>query len=58
MFDWALGFFLVAAIAAMFGFGVIASAFAGLAKILFVVFVVLFLVSLAWGIGCNRQSRL
>jgi uncharacterized membrane protein YtjA (UPF0391 family) len=43
---WALGFFVVAAVAASFGFSGGALAAAGLAKILFFVFFALSLVSL------------
>ena len=43
---WALGFFVVALIAAIFGFTGIAVAAAGIAKTLFFVFLVLFLFSL------------
>ena len=46
MLKWALIFFVVAIIAAVFGFGGIASASAGIAQILFFVFIVLFLVAL------------
>ena len=46
MFGWAVGFFVAAIIAAMFGFGVVASTFAGIAMILFWVFVGLLAVSL------------
>lgn len=46
MLGWAIGFLLVALLAAVFGFGGIASASAGIAKILFFVFLVLFLVSI------------
>lgn len=46
MLSWALIFFVVAIIAAIFGFGGIAVAAAGIAKILFFVFIVLFAVSL------------
>jgi uncharacterized membrane protein YtjA (UPF0391 family) len=46
MLNWALMFFLVALLAAVFGFTGIAIAAAGLAKILFFVFLVLFVVSL------------
>jgi uncharacterized membrane protein YtjA (UPF0391 family) len=41
----------VALIAALLGFGGIASASAGIAKVLFVIFLVLFLVSLFFGYG-------
>jgi uncharacterized membrane protein YtjA (UPF0391 family) len=46
MLYWAVTFFVVALIAAIMGFGGIAIAAAGIAKILFFVFLVLFLVSL------------
>jgi len=46
MLRWALGFFIVALIAAVLGFSGIALAAAGIAKILFYVFLVLFLASL------------
>jgi len=46
MLGWALVFFIVALVAAVFGFGGIAVAAAGIAKFLFFVFVVLFLASL------------
>lgn len=46
MLNWALMFFLVALLAAVFGFTGIALAAAGVAKILFFLFLVLFLVSL------------
>jgi uncharacterized membrane protein YtjA (UPF0391 family) len=46
MLRWAIGFFVVALLAGLLGFTGTAIAFAGVAKILFYVFVVLFLVSL------------
>lgn len=46
MLRWALGFFIVALLAAVLGFSGIAVAAAGIAKILFFIFLVLFLVSL------------
>ena len=42
MLGWALTFFVLAIIAAAFGFGGIASAFASVAQILFFVFLVVF----------------
>ena len=53
--SWALIFFVVAIIAAVFGFGGIASASAGIAQILFFIFLVLFAVSLI--IGLARGGR-
>jgi len=46
MLYWALTFFVVALIAAILGFGGVAIAAASIAKILFFVFLVLFLFSL------------
>jgi uncharacterized membrane protein YtjA (UPF0391 family) len=46
MLRWALGFFIVALIAAVLGFTGIAVAAGGIAKILFFVFLVLFLFSI------------
>ena len=46
MLYWALMFFIVALIAGLLGFGAIAFAAAEVARILFFVFLVLFLVSL------------
>jgi uncharacterized membrane protein YtjA (UPF0391 family) len=50
MLRWALLFFVVALVAAVFGFWGIAVAATGLAKLLFVVFVILFLVSFVGGL--------
>ena len=46
MLNWALTFLVIALIAAVFGFGGIAVASAGLAKLCFFIFLVLFVVSL------------
>jgi len=51
MLRWALVFFVVALIAAVFGFWGIAAAATGVAKLLFFVFLVLFLVSLVAGLA-------
>jgi uncharacterized membrane protein YtjA (UPF0391 family) len=42
MLGWALTFLVIAVIAALFGFGSIAGASAGIAQILFFIFIVLF----------------
>jgi uncharacterized membrane protein YtjA (UPF0391 family) len=49
MLSWALTFFVVAIIAAVLGFTSIAGAAAGIAKILFFIFLVLTLVALIGG---------
>jgi len=46
MLNWSLTFFVVAIIAAVFGFGGIAASATSVAKILFVLFLVLFVLSL------------
>tara|TARA_Y100001968_G_scaffold147846_1_gene135257 strand:+ start:944 stop:1216 length:273 start_codon:yes stop_codon:yes gene_type:complete len=46
MLGWAITFFIVAIVAALFGFGGIASGAAGIAKILFFIFLVLFVIAL------------
>ena len=50
MLRWAVAFFIIAIVAAIFGFGGIAVAAAGIAKILFFIFLVLFLVALLGGL--------
>jgi uncharacterized membrane protein YtjA (UPF0391 family) len=50
MLRWAAAFFIVAIVAAIFGFGDIAAAATGVAKILFYVFLILFLISLVSGL--------
>jgi uncharacterized membrane protein YtjA (UPF0391 family) len=59
MIGWAITFFLLAIIAGMFGFGGLAGTFASIAQLLTVVFVVLFLASLVYGVvtGRNTPSR-
>ena len=49
MLSWALTFLVVALIAAVLGFGIIAGTAASIAKILFFVFLVLFVVSFLRG---------
>ena len=48
MLGWAIGFFIAALVAALFGFGGIASAFSGIAVLLFWVFLALFALSLVF----------
>ncbi|GAA0494674.1 DUF1328 domain-containing protein [Pigmentiphaga sp. GD03639] len=49
MLRWAAIFFVIALIAALFGFGGIASGAAEIAKILFYIFVIVFVVTLLLG---------
>ena len=55
MLSWALTFLVIAIIAAIFGFGGIASTASGIAQILFVIFLGLFLVSLIVGLIRGRS---
>lgn len=50
LLGWALIFLVVAGVAAVFGFGGVASAAAGVAKLLFFVFLAIFLVLLIVGL--------
>ena len=58
MLKWALAFFLVALIAAVFGFGGVATASAGIAKILFFVFLGLALIGAVMAFDRGNQSDL
>ena len=49
MLYWALVFFVISLIAALFGFTGIAVATAGIAKILFFIFLILFIIALLFG---------
>jgi uncharacterized membrane protein YtjA (UPF0391 family) len=49
MLGWAVVFLIIALVAAIFGFGGIAAASAGIAKLLFGIFLVLFVISLIFG---------
>lgn len=49
MLGWAIGFFVAALVAAIFGFGGLAATFSGIAVILFWVFLALFVLSLVFG---------
>ena len=50
MLYWTLIFLVIALVAGLFGFGGVASASSGIAKVLFAIFLVLFLVSLVFGV--------
>lgn len=57
MLKWALIFLVVALIAALFGFGGIAEASAGIAQILFFIFLVLFVIAIAVNAFRGRAPR-
>ena len=56
MLNWALTFFILAIIAAAFGFGGIAASAVSIGKILFVIFLVLFAVSLIANVARGRSG--
>ncbi len=58
MLRWSLAFFIVAIVAAVFGFGGIASGASEIARVLFFIFVVVFLISLLWGLAAGRKPPL
>jgi uncharacterized membrane protein YtjA (UPF0391 family) len=55
MLYWALLFLIIALIAAIFGFGGIVVAAAGIARILFYIFVIMFIISLIVALA-NRPT--
>lgn len=55
---WALVFFVVAVVAAIFGFSGIAAAAVGIAKVLFFLFVVLFFIFLIVGLIRGKKPLL
>jgi uncharacterized membrane protein YtjA (UPF0391 family) len=56
MLSWALAFFVFALIAALFGFTGIAVASAGIAKILFFIFLVVFGITLIMHLTSSRRT--
>lgn len=57
MLRWAVVFFIVAIIAAVFGFGNISAAATDIAKILFFVFIIIFLISLVLGLTRGKTPK-
>jgi uncharacterized membrane protein YtjA (UPF0391 family) len=57
MLWWAVVFFLIAIVAGVFGFGGVAEASADIAQILFFVFLVIFILSLIFGLMRRRPPR-
>jgi uncharacterized membrane protein YtjA (UPF0391 family) len=53
---WALAFFIIAIIAAVFGFSGIAAGATDIARICFFFFLVVFVFSLVWGLVTGRRS--
>ena len=57
MLGWAIFFFLLAIVAAVLGFGGVAAMSAGIAKLLFIVFIALFILSLIVHLIRGRGPR-
>ncbi|MGR6872148.1 DUF1328 domain-containing protein [Pseudomonas sp. HK3] len=58
MLHWAVVFFVVSIVAALFGFGGIASSAVGIAKVLFFIFIVLFAISLILGLIKGKKPNI
>lgn len=56
MLNWVITFFILAVLAAIFGFGGLAVEFAGIAKFLALLFVILFVVSLVYSMVTGRRA--
>jgi uncharacterized membrane protein YtjA (UPF0391 family) len=57
MLNYIITFFVLAVIAAVFGFGGLAADFAGIARFLALIFVVLFIASLVYSIVTGRRAN-
>ena len=55
MLGWALIFLVIAIVTAIFGFGGIAGTAAGIAQVLFYIFVAIFVLSLRFGLMRSRR---
>lgn len=58
MLYWAPAFFVTAIVAAVFGFGGLAAGAAGIAKILFMIFIGLFIITMLFGVVRPGRNRL
>ena len=57
MLYWSAIFFIIAVIAAIFGFGIISTQAVAIAKVLFFVFLIMFIVSLIIGFTHGPRQR-
>ena len=58
MLNWAVSFLIIAIVAAILGFGGIAATAVEMARILFFIFLVLFLISLLIGLITDRRPKI
>ncbi len=56
MLNWIVTFFILAVLAAVFGFGGLAGTFSGIAQFLAAVFVVLFVATLIYNLLTGRRT--
>ena len=56
MLRWALAFFIISIIAAVFGFSGIAAGATDIARLCFFFFLVVFVISLVWGLFTGRRT--
>ena len=56
MLRWALGFLIFALVAALLGYGSVASASMSIARVLFMVFLIFFVVALVGSMVMRRRS--
>lgn len=56
MLRYAVVFFIIAIIAAVFGFGGIAAGATDVARVLFFLFLVMFVVSIVWSLATGRRT--
>jgi len=57
MINYIITFFILAVVAAIFGFGGLAADFAGIAKFLALIFVVLFVATLLYNVITGRNAN-
>lgn len=55
MLNWVVTFFLLAIVASVFGFGGLAGTFAEITRFLAVIFIILFVASLVYGMITGRR---
>lgn len=55
MLRWAVIFFIIAIVAAALGYGGIAGSAAGIAETLFIIFIILFAITLVWHLISGRR---
>ena len=57
MLFWSISFLIIAIVAALFGFGGIAAGATSIAKVLFFIFIVLFVISMVASLFSRRRER-